>query len=132
MVLSTLRTTYHLMGREEEAMEMWRSSYRATGDTAALSALESGYAQGGYTTALRAVADLFVARSSTTYVTPWQIATLYTRAGDAEPALDYLELAYKDHDQNMPSIAVDPIFDFIRNRPRFQALVDSLGLPRES
>ncbi|MCG6954463.1 MAG: protein kinase [Gemmatimonadetes bacterium] len=131
-VLSTLRTTYHLMGREGEAMEMWRASYRAAEDTAALSALDAGYAQGGYASALRAVAELFVARSKTEYVTPWQIATLYTRAGDAEPALDYLELAYKDHDQNMPSIAVDPIFDFIRNRPRFQALVDSLGLPRES
>jgi adenylate cyclase len=132
MVLSTLRTTYHLMGREADAMEMWRASYRAKGDTAALSALEAGYAQGGYSAALRAVAELLVARSKTEYVTPWQIATLYTRAGDAEPALDYLELAYKDHDQNMPSIAVDPIFDFIRNRPRFQALVDSLGLPRGS
>ena len=76
------------------------------------------------------MAELFETRSQTQYVTPWQIATLYTRAGEAEPAMEYLEQAYADHDQNMPSIAVDPIFDFIRDEPRFQALVDSLGLPR--
>jgi tetratricopeptide (TPR) repeat protein len=129
-VLSTLRTTYHLMGRHEEAMEMWRASYRALGDQEALDALESGYRNGGYATALRAVAELFVERAKTQYVTPWQIATLYTRAGEPEPALDYLERAFQDHDNNMPSIAVDPIFDLIRDQPRFQALVDSLGLPR--
>jgi len=129
-LLSTLRTTYHLMGRHEEAMEMWRASYRVAGDDEALAALEDGWGRGGYSEALRAVAELFEVRAQTQYVTPWQIATLYTRAGDAEPALTHLEMAYRDHDQNMPSIAVDPIFDFIRNEPRFQALVDSLGLPR--
>ena len=130
IVLSTLRTTYHLMGRHEEAMEMWRASYRALGDQEALDALEVGYRAGGYSAALRSVAELFLARAETQYVTPWQIATLFTRAGSAEPALDHLEGAFRDHDNNMPSIAIDPIFDFIREEPRFQALVDSLGLPR--
>ncbi|HSG07297.1 MAG TPA: protein kinase [Longimicrobiales bacterium] len=129
-VLSTLRTTYHLMGRHEEAMEMWEASYRAAGDDEAVAALKNGYGRGGYAEALRAVAELFETRSQARYVTPWQIATLYTRAGETEQALDYLEKAYADHDQNMPYIAVDPIFDFIRDEPRFQALVDSLGLPR--
>jgi serine/threonine-protein kinase len=129
-ILSTLRTVYHLLGREDEAMQMWRASYRVSGDDEALAALNEGWASGGYSEALRAVATLFEIRSRTEYVTPWQIATLYTRAGDAEPALRHLEMAYRDHDQNMPYIAVDPIFDFIRDEPRFQALVDSLGLPR--
>jgi serine/threonine protein kinase/tetratricopeptide (TPR) repeat protein len=129
MVLSTLRTTYHLLGRYEEAMEMWRASYGALGDTEALAALEDGYATGGYNAALRAVADLFVERSDTTYVPPWQIATLYTRAGEGELAVEYLERALEDHDQNMPSIAIDPIFDFMRDDPRFQSLLERLGLP---
>jgi tetratricopeptide (TPR) repeat protein len=129
IVLSTLRTTYHLMGRHEDAIRMWRASYEAVGDTAALQALNRGYAQGGYGAALTAVADLFVERSDTAYVTPWQIATLYTRAGRGEEALHYLELAFQEHDQNMPYITTDPIFDFLREEPRFQELVDRLGLP---
>jgi len=128
-LLSTLRTAYHLMGRETDAMEMWRTSYRAAGDDETVAALEEGYARGGYSEALRSVARLFEARSQTRYVTPWQIATLYTRAGDAEPAVAYLQMAFRDHDQNMPSILVDPIFDFLKDDPRFQALVNALGVP---
>ena len=130
IVLSTLRTTYHLLGRHEEAMEMWRASYGASGDAEALAALDDGYATGGYDGALRAVADLFVARSDTTYVTPWQIATLYTRAGEGEQAMAYLEQAFEARDQNMPSIAIDPIFDFMRDDPRFRSLLERMGLPR--
>jgi hypothetical protein len=111
---------------------MWRASYASRGDDEAVAALERGHAQGGYHQALRSVAELFVERARTTeiHVTPWQIATLYTRADDDGPALDYLERAYQARDQNMPYISIDPIFDHLRDEPRFQALVDSLGLPR--
>jgi serine/threonine-protein kinase len=130
MVLSTLRTTYHLMGRHEEAIQMWRASYERAGDAEALEALERGYRAGGYSAALLAVADLFVERSATTFVTPWQIATLYTRAGMTEPALVYLERAFEVRDPNMPYISIDPIFDPLRREPRFRALMDRLGLPQ--
>ncbi len=42
--------------------------------------------------------------------------------------MHYLELAYEERDPNMPSLSVDPIFDFLRDEPRFQALLDGLGL----
>jgi len=130
IVLSTLRTTYHLLGRRAEAMDMWRASYQASGDEEALTALEDGWKSGGYSEALRSVADLLVRRSEAgnQYVTPWQIATLYTRAGDGAPALDYLELAMEARDQNMPYISIDPIFDFLREEPRFRTMLDRLGL----
>ena len=74
------------------------------------------------------VATLFVERLETGDAAPWQIGTLYTRAGRGEEALHYLELAYEERDPNMPSLSVDPIFDFLRDEPRFQALLDGLGL----
>ena len=128
MILSTLRTTYHLLGRHEEAIEMWRASYQANPE--ALEALERGYQAGGYLSALKAVADLRVERSATTHVAPWQIATLYTRAGLGEEALGYLELAFEEHDPNIPYISTYAIFDYMRAEPRFQALMDRLGLPQ--
>jgi TolB-like protein len=129
ILLSTLRTTYHLMGRHEDALRMWRASYGALGDEEAVAALTRGYRAGGYNEALRAVADTFVVRAQSRYVTPWQIATLYTRAGEGGLALDYLDLALADREPNMPYLAVDPIFDFLRQEPRFRAMVTSLGLP---
>jgi len=127
LVLSTLRTTYHLLGRQEEAMGMWRASYG--GDPEARAALEQGYETGGYESALRSVADLFLTRADTMYVRPWQVATLLLRGGRAEESLPYLEQAFAEHDNNMPYITVDPIFDTVRQDTRFQVLVAQLGLP---
>jgi len=127
VIISTLRTTYHLLGRHEDAMTMWRNSY--AGDPEALEALEEGYEREGYSAALRAVADLYMTRVDTMYVRPWQVATLLLRGGMPQESVPYLEAAYEEHDSNMPYITVDPIFDPIRQDPRFRALVARLGLP---
>lgn len=127
--LSTLRTTYHLLGRHDEALEMWRASYDRTGDAEARAALERGWTERGYSEALRNVADLMVARSDTTFVRPWSIGTLYTRAGVVDTALDYLEQAFEGQDTNIPYLTIDPIFDPLRNEPRFQALIERLNIP---
>ena len=130
IALSTLRTVYHMKRMYKEALEIWKASYEAKEDQEAVEALERGFAEGGYQGALRRVAETFVARSRTTFVTPWQIATLYTRAGMNEEAIDWLEKAYEARDQNMPYISVDPIFDHLRNEPRFQDLLQQMKLPK--
>ncbi len=126
-ILTTLRSTYHLLGRHEDAMEMWQASYQ--GDPEALQALNSGYQSGGYSAALRSVAELLVRRSDTTYVRPWLIGTLYLRAGMGDAAMPYLEKAFEERDGNMPYISVDPVFDPVRSDPRFRTLMNRLGLP---
>jgi tetratricopeptide (TPR) repeat protein len=126
MALTTMRTNYHLMGRHDEALDMWRASNAR--DPEAIAALERGYAVGGYEGALSELAAMFIARSRTTYVPPWQIGTLYTRAGNAELALDYLERAFEERDPNIPYLSVDPIFDYLRDEPRFRSMIERLGL----
>jgi hypothetical protein len=64
----------------------------------------------------------------------WRESYDYWADAEAADALDrgYREGGYaaaQERDQNMPSLAVDPIFDFLRDEPRFQALLDRLGLP---
>ncbi|MGB6341001.1 MAG: hypothetical protein WBF32_14615, partial [Candidatus Aminicenantaceae bacterium] len=61
---------------------------------------------------------------------PWQIATLYTRAGKNDEALEWLEKAYEERDPNFSYICVDPIFDDLRDDPRFQKLLRHLNLPQ--
>jgi hypothetical protein len=75
------------------------------------------------------VAELYIARSDTMYIRPIVIGTLYTRAGMKEEALHYLQLAFEERSPGIPYLSIDPIFDFMRDDPRFQAMVDSLGLP---
>jgi tetratricopeptide (TPR) repeat protein len=117
-----------MKGMHKEALEVWKASCAARGDREAEEALARGFAEDGYRGALRRVAETLVARSRTTYVTSWQIGTLYTRAGQKDEALEWLEKAYEAHDQNMPYIAVDPIFDILRDDPRFQDLLRRMRL----
>ena len=128
VALSTIRSAYHQKKMYDEALEAWRRSYEARGDREAIQALSSGRASGGYPRALQTLAEMLIKRSKTSYVTPWQVATLYTRAGMKEDALDWFEKAYDAHDPNMPYLSVDPIFDDLRDHPRFQAILKRMGL----
>jgi len=89
-----------------------------------------GYEEGGYSEALTRVAELMIERSKTRYITPWRIATVYTRAGRNKEAIGYLEKAFEAHDANMPAIAVDPIFGNLRDEPRFNELLRKMNLPQ--
>lgn len=126
--LSTLRSAYHQNGMFEEAIEAWRKTFEVNRDEEAIETLMNGYAIGGYENALKKVAELYIERSKTEYVTPWQIGTLYTRAGMQSEALKYLEKAYEDHDLNMPYLSVDPIFDYMRDDPGFIELMEKMKL----
>jgi TolB-like protein len=128
LALSALRSAYHLKHMYTEALDVWKASYAARGDHEAEEALARGFKEDGYQGALKRVAEMLVERSRTTYVTPWQIGTLYTRAGKNDKALDWLEEAFQAHDPNMPYLSVDPIFDALRGDPRFQALLRRMNL----
>ena len=129
VALSTLRTAYHMKKMYPEALEIWETSYAAKEDREAIEALMRGKLNGGYHGALKELAETLIERSKTQYVTPWQIATLYTRAGMTREAIIWLEKAYEAHDSNMPYIGVDPIFDILWEEPRFQELLKKMKLP---
>jgi len=131
IILSTLRTSYELEGIYEEALEMWREFYAGRNDHQGLEALERGYEEAGYHGAMLRSAEMMVERSKKTYVTPWQIATLYTRAGKKSEAIDWFEKAYEQHDTNMPALSMDPLFDGLRSEPRFKDLLRRMNLPIE-
>ena len=126
--LSTLRTTYHMKEMYKEAIDIWRRSYTADNDQQSLAALDNGYEEGGYHMALRRVAESKIRQSKSKFITPWQIATLYTRAGMPDEALKWFNKALEAHDPNMPYLNIDPIFDYMREDPRFKVLVSEVGL----
>jgi adenylate cyclase len=57
------------------------------------------------------------------YVTPNARMPIYLGLGDKEKTLDELEKCYEDQDGACWYLKVDPIYNGIRNEPRFQALV---------
>jgi len=74
----------------------------------------------------RDAADALVADS---VFTVRQIAVLYTRLGNEETALQWIEKAAVEDDLSLALVATDPSLDPLRDDPRMQRLMDDLGLP---
>lgn len=128
LALSTLRSTYHNQGDFAKAFKIFKQSYREKGDMEAMNTLQNEYEENGYHAALEKIADLMISRSGSQYDTPWQIGTLYSRAGLNQKAIKYLNEAYAIRDSNMPYLGIDPIFDGLRDDPCFIELLDKMKL----
>ncbi len=119
----------HMKRRYEEALVEAKAHYDAAGDREAGEALARGYAEAGYPGAMSLAAETLAARSKLTYVSPFDIAHLYALAGENDRTLEWLERAYEERDPNMPYLSVIPVFDPLRDDPRFQDLLRRMDLP---
>src|SRR5262249_7267342 len=62
---------------------------------------------------------------------PYDIGRTYAWRGETEPALQWLERALRTHDPVAVAIRAGPIVASLRADPRFQALLDRFGFPRD-
>jgi len=67
-------------------------------------------------------------RAAAGYVSPVAFATLYIGLGDVERALDWTERAREERRGWVAYLRVNPIFDPLRESPRFEALVEKMRL----
>jgi serine/threonine-protein kinase len=64
------------------------------------------------------------------YVSSTAFADIHLGLGETEKALDWLEESYQDQESACWYLKVDPIYDSVRNEPRFHALLKKLGLDK--
>jgi TolB-like protein len=60
---------------------------------------------------------------------PTQAAEIYTRLGEKEKALEWLEIAYEKHTGALATLNTKPTWDPIRGEPRFQELLKRMKFP---
>jgi tetratricopeptide (TPR) repeat protein len=117
-----------MKGLYEESLAEIKTYY--AGDREVEEALTQGYAQSGYSGAIRRAADILAARARKTYGLPTDIAELYVLAGEKAQALEWLEKGLEVRDPNIPYFSVAPHFDALRSDPRFQDIVRRMKLPQ--
>jgi serine/threonine protein kinase/tetratricopeptide (TPR) repeat protein len=88
----------------------------------------------GYTYAMsgqrdKALAILKNLKTTKDYVSPAELAILYTGLGDKDGAFQELERAYAAHDLQMQYLKVEPHYDSLHSDPRFTDLMRRVGLP---
>ena len=64
------------------------------------------------------------------YVSAYELATIYVALGNSEQAFQMLAKAYAEHSFHLVNLNVSPQFKAVRSDPRFQELVQRIGLSR--
>jgi TolB-like protein/tetratricopeptide (TPR) repeat protein len=116
---SFLSTALWLRGEHEQAVAEYRAAMRSQPEI--VEALDRGLAAGGPRGAWRAVANLGT-------LDPIGLALLYSRAGEVDAALEWLERAHEVRALGVILIAAQPDFDALRSDPRFDDLARRIGL----
>jgi TolB-like protein/tetratricopeptide (TPR) repeat protein len=136
---STFHRAHYWLGLSYEQLSRPADAIRELENTVAQSptslyrgALGHAYAVAGQRAkALRVLREL-QARSDSSYVSPFDIATIYAGLGNRARTFEYLEKAYQERVPYLVYLAVDPHFDDFRADPRFRELVHRIGLPAGS
>jgi serine/threonine protein kinase/tetratricopeptide (TPR) repeat protein len=89
-------------------------------------------ARAGHEKRARAVLDRLLAMSKSRYVQPIFEARIYAGFVQPDQAFAALERAFEERSPDLTFLRVDPVWDTIRNDPRFADLVRRVGIPTAS
>jgi TolB-like protein/Flp pilus assembly protein TadD len=129
--LAVLGWVYIQMGRIDDAIGVFEGIIAAVGRVSSmLAALACAYTRAGRIDEAdgilvelernKAGDDIFVSSREIALIRAWR--------GDRAGAMDWLERAFEERAAFLSFIAVDTIWDDLRQEPRFQALVENIGL----
>jgi tetratricopeptide (TPR) repeat protein len=131
--LGNLWQAYYLAGRIEEAYSTLKLCWRFLSiyDPESVKYIEQGYLKDGFRGACIYLAErlekLWI-DSKNQFINPTDIAQLYSAGQETDKCTYWLEQAYKFRDPNMPYIVL-PVYDHVRNDPRFKDLCQRMNLP---
>jgi eukaryotic-like serine/threonine-protein kinase len=131
-----LGDTLHLLGRHQEAVEAWRQGLLLEGMTDLARDVESALAESGPDAAVATLGRgrleaLRVRMARGEYVPAFLLARHALRAGERAAALDWAVRALDERNRLALDILNDPVFDPLRDEPRFVEGVRRLELPFE-
>jgi serine/threonine-protein kinase len=120
---------YEERGQYDEAIACHRRASELTGHLPNFMAqLGRPYALSGRRGEALALLERLAQDSETTYVSSLDIAIIHAALGDHPTALDRLDRAYEERADHLPYAGVNPRLDSLRSEPRFQRLLDRMGL----
>ncbi len=92
-------------------------------DLETAAALAYAYAAAGRRAEAEKLLAQMISLSKRRYVSPLYLATVYTGLGEKEQAIEQINKAYENRHPGLVLIRVWPLFDSLRDDPRFQNLL---------
>ena len=99
---------------------------------AVLASLGYNYAVSGRKAEARETIKELKTLSKDRYVSPFNVAIIWTGLGQEEQAFQWLEKGYEARSRSMIWLKVDNRFDSLGSDPRFQDLLNRIGFPSET
>ncbi|HSB76114.1 MAG TPA: protein kinase [Terriglobales bacterium] len=126
---------YEQKGRHDDAIANFKKAVELTSKNAPfltsffLAGLGHAYAVGGKRKAAETVLQDLLERNKQSYVSPYDIALIYTGLGDKGAALVWMTKAVAERSTWLVYSKWEPRLDPLRNDARFQDLLRRIGLP---
>jgi TolB-like protein/DNA-binding winged helix-turn-helix (wHTH) protein len=124
-----LSQAYYSKGMLREAVAEEEKSLELRGDLKSATVLEQLYKSGGYNATLEWHLDALKSKAKDHYVSPVKLAEICARLGRQDEAFIYLEQAFDQHNPALVWLKQNLYFDPLHPDPRYQALVEAIGLP---
>jgi len=124
---TSLGRAYAMQGKYLDAVRMFDQGRAMVGDMPnILAAIGHAYGLAGEPARAREVLARLTDSARTRYVPSTAFAILYLGLGENERALDWLERGLMRRDPPLASLKVHPIYDPLRDHPRFQSVLCAL------
>ena len=129
-----LGDAYEKKGMQREAIAAWAKALTLRGEEQQALILERTYAASGFEAAVRALEKQQLEKLNERmkrgeYVPAFEYVTAFTRLGDKEQAFAWLDKAVQERNGFVFRVKVNPIFDQLRDDPRFTELMRRVGFP---
>ena len=117
------------LGDHAQAVSRMEEAARLSGEGPLyLAALGYVFGSAGRRSEALGIIERLKAAASVRYVSPLDIAMVYSGLGDTESAFGWLEKAYQERATRIEELP-EPAFDALRSDPRFADLLGRIGLP---
>ncbi len=117
-----------LEGKQEEALASLRHSVQLSGSNTFRAYLAYGLAATGHEADAKEILKEIAPEGNVDYVRSEILAAVYGELRDADEAFRQLERGYGERSAGLIYLHLDPMYDSLREDPRFSALVERIGL----
>ena len=125
--LDNLGLAYIQMGKVEEGLAMVKRAFEISGTSSYYGDLAWAYVRAQRPEEARKLLAELDAQEKKPATA---IAGIYAVLGDKEKAIDWLEKGYDAHSGYLGAINADFVFETLRDEPRYQALIEKMGLKK--
>jgi len=125
-----LATIYHAQGAYAKAIGEYRKALGLTDDPFVKALLARSLAKSGQRGEALKMLDQLKSESAHRYVPSAGLALGYAALGEKDEAFVWLEKEFAEHTTRPPQYAVNPLFDDLRDDPRFADLVRRVTLAK--